>query len=200
MVQWRQDCVDRYWGGMNRTANKSNCIVLVGLSGAGKSTVGRFLALKLNYPLCDTDAIIESEAGQAASAIFAARGETAFRALESEVLQRVMAAPPVVVATGGGIVTVPENRALIKAHAFVVWLDATTNAIVTRITNHRQVRPLLQGDNPHARLEEMRRARAALYRSVADLHILTDGIHASAVATRIAMLIPSRPPPSEEGL
>jgi shikimate kinase len=111
-----------------------------------------------------------------------------------------MAAPPVVVATGGGIVTVPENRALIKAHAFVVWLDATTNAIVTRITNHRQVRPLLQGDNPHARLEEMRRARAALYRSVADLHILTDGIHASAVATRIAMLIPSRPPPSEEGL
>ncbi|MFN5928799.1 MAG: shikimate kinase, partial [Roseiflexaceae bacterium] len=119
---------------MNRTANKSNCIVLVGLSGAGKSTVGRYLALKLNYPLCDTDAIIESEAGQAASAIFAARGETAFRALESEVLQRVMAAPPVVVATGGGIVTVAENRTLIKAHAFVVWLDATTNAIVTRIT------------------------------------------------------------------
>lgn len=183
---------------MRHTANKSNCVVLVGLSGSGKSTVGRYLASKLNYPLCDTDAIIESESGQAVTDIFASRGEAAFREIESDVLRRVLAAPPVVVATGGGIVTVPDNCALIKTHAFVVWLDATSSAIITRITNHRQVRPLLQGDNPHQRLEEMRRKRAALYRAVADLHILTDGIHASAVAARIAMLLPGAPSSREE--
>lgn len=198
MVQWTQSVFNHLWGGMSAVANKSNCVVLVGLSGAGKSTVGRFLASKLNFPLYDTDSIIESESGQTATDIFASRGEVAFRALESDVLQRVIAMPPAVIATGGGIVTIPENRALIKTHAFVVWLDATSNAIVTRITNHRQVRPLLQGENPHERLEEMRRTRAALYRAVADLHILTDGIHASAVATRIAMLLPGATPPREE--
>lgn len=179
----------RHWGGMNRS-NKSNCIVLVGLSGAGKSTVGRYLASRLNYPLYDTDAIIESENNQAVHDIFAHHGEAAFRAIESDVLRRMVMSPPAVIATGGGIVTVPDNCALIKAQAFVVWLDATSSAIIARITNHRQVRPLLQGDNPHQRLEEMRSKRATLYRSVADLHILTDGIHASAVATRIAMLLP----------
>lgn len=175
---------------MNETANKSNCIVLVGLSGSGKSTVGRYLASRLNYPLYDTDAVIESETGQAVSDIFASQGEVAFRAIESDVLRRVMAQPPAVIATGGGIVTVPANCDYIKAHAFVVWLDATSGAIISRISNHRQVRPLLQGENPLERLEQMRRKRAALYRSVADLHILTDGIHASAVAARIAMLLP----------
>lgn len=183
---------------MNRIANKSNCIVLVGLSGSGKSTVGRYLASRLNYPLYDTDAIIESENNQAVHDIFASQGESAFRTIESDVLRRMMAMPPAVIATGGGIVTVPENCTLIKAHAFVVWLDATSSAIVTRIANHRQVRPLLQGDNPHERLEQMRRKRASLYRAVADLHLLTDGIHASAVATRIAMLLPGGAPPREE--
>ena len=103
---------------------------------------------------------------------------------------RCLANGPAVVATGGGIVTVPANCVDIRAQAFVVWLDATSNAIVARITNHRQARPLLAGDNPHERLEAMRTARAGLYRSIADLHMLTDGIHANAVATRIAMLLP----------
>jgi shikimate kinase len=86
---------------------------------------------------------------------------------------------------------VPANCDVIREQAFVVWLDATSNAIIARISNHRQPRPLLQGDNPYERLEQMRQKRASLYRAIADLHILTDGIHASAVAARIAMLLPA---------
>ena len=167
------------------------CVVLVGLSGSGKSTVGRYLATRLNLPLSDTDAIIETEAGCTAADIFASEGEAAFRLRESAVLAAVLAKAPAVIATGGGIVTVPANAELIRQHAFVVWLDATTAAILTRITGHRQPRPLLQGENPYERLEQMRQKRASLYRSIADLHMLTDGIHASAVATRIAMLLPA---------
>ena len=168
-----------------------NNVVLVGLSGSGKSTVGRYLANRLNLPLYDTDAIIEAEAGRSASEIFASEGEAAFRLRESAVLSAVLAKSPAVIATGGGIVTVPENTARIRAHAFVVWLDATTSAILTRIAGHRQPRPLLQGDNPYERLEQMRQKRASLYRGIADLHMLTDEIHANAVAVRIAMLLPA---------
>ena len=167
-----------------------NNVVLVGLSGSGKSTVGRYLANRLNLPLYDTDAIIEAEAGRSAADIFASEGEAAFRLRESAVLSAVLAKSPAVIATGGGIVTVPENTARIRSSAFVVWLDATTSAILTRIAGHRQPRPLLQGDNPYERLEQMRQKRASLYRGIADLHMLTDGIHANAVAVRIAMLLP----------
>ena len=166
-------------------------VVLVGLSGSGKSTVGRYLATRLNLPLYDTDAIIESEAGRNAAEIFARDGEASFRQRESAVLAAVLAKAPCVIATGGGIVTVPANTEAIRQQAFVVWLDATTSAILTRITGHRQPRPLLQGENPYERLEQMRQKRSALYRGIADLHMLTDGIHASAVATRIAMLLPT---------
>ena len=184
---------------MNPTQRSCTSVVLVGLSGSGKSTVGRYLAAKLRYPLYDTDAIIESESGRTAAEIFASEGETAFRMRESAVLLRVLHQAPCVIATGGGIVTVPANCDMIRRHAYVVWLDATSGAIVSRISNHRQARPLLQGDNPLERLETMRAKRAALYRAIADLHMLTDGIHASAVASRIAMLLPDNfPHPTNE--
>lgn len=176
---------------MNGGVRQQNNIVLIGLSGSGKSTVGRYLATRLNYPLFDTDAVIESETGQNAADIFASRGEAAFRAIESHVLRCALEKTATVIATGGGIVTVPANCELIRDKAFVVWLDATSSAIIARVANHRQPRPLLQGDNPQARLEQMRQNRASLYRAIADLHILTDGIHASAVAARIAMLLPA---------
>jgi shikimate kinase len=182
---------------MTHLHRPTHCIVLIGLSGSGKSTVGRYLAQRLNYPLYDTDAIIEAEAGKTASEMFAQEGEVAFRQRESAVLARVLNAAPCVVATGGGIVTVPANCALIRERAFVVWLDATSNAIIARISNHRQPRPLLQGDNPRERLETMRQNRAHLYRSIADLHMLTDGIHANAVAQRIAMLLPGASPTAQ---
>ena len=84
---------------MNGVVRQQGSIVLIGLSGSGKSTVGRYLATRLNYPLHDTDAIIEAETGQSAADIFASRGEVAFRALESAVLRRVLATPPAVIAT-----------------------------------------------------------------------------------------------------
>ena len=149
-------------------------IALVGLSGSGKSSVGRRLAERLGWPLLDTDALIVRSAGCEIAQIFALEGEARFRDMEAEALRGAIEGPPAVVATGGGIVLRAENRALLHGRAFVVWLDAPTSTLLARLLAHDEQRPLLQGD-PAARLEALRTARAALYAEVADLQIATDG-------------------------
>src|SRR5262245_9448578 len=104
-------------------------IALVGLSGAGKSSIGRLLAGQLGWPLRDTDALIVHSAGCEIAQIFAAEGEAHFRDREAAALRQALDGPPVVVATGGGIVLRAENRALLRERAFVVWLDAPTAAL-----------------------------------------------------------------------
>ena len=93
-------------------------IVLVGLSGAGKSSVGRLLATRLDWPLRDTDTLIEQAAGRSVARIFAEQGEARFRDLEAGALRTALT-PPAIVATGGGIVLRAENRALLRARALV---------------------------------------------------------------------------------
>jgi len=95
-------------------------IALVGLSGVGKSSVGRRLAARLGWPLLDTDALIAEAAGRTVAQIFADAGEPRFRDLEAAALQRAFSISPCVVSTGGGIVLRPENRALLRLYAFVV--------------------------------------------------------------------------------
>jgi shikimate kinase len=147
-------------------------IALVGLSGAGKSSVGRLLAARLARPLIDTDALIEQMAGRVVARIFAEAGEARFRTLEAEALQTALADPPAIVATGGGIVLHAENRALLRQRAYVVWLEAPIATLIARLQAHDQARPLLGGD-PAAKLEALRAARAALYAEVADLRVET---------------------------
>ncbi len=156
-------------------------LALVGLSGAGKSTVARVLAARLDLPLRDTDALVSAAAGMPVAQIFAERGEAAFRALETAALTVVLADGPAVVATGGGIVLRESSRTLLHTGAFVVWLDAPDAALLARLHAHDEMRPLLVGDAA-ARLATLRAARATLYAEVAHLHVATDGLSVAAVA------------------
>jgi shikimate kinase len=146
-------------------------IALVGLSGVGKSSVGRLLAARLGWPLLDTDALIANTAGRSIAQIFAEGGEAHFRDLEAAALQSALARAPCVVATGAGIVLRPANRALLRERAFVAWLDAPTATLVARLLAHDETRPLLEGDEPAVRLEALRAARAALYAEVAHARV-----------------------------
>jgi shikimate kinase len=148
-------------------------IALIGLSGAGKSSVARALAQRRNWPLRDTDALIEASSGRRIPQLFAAEGEEHFRTLESEALEAALADTPCVVATGGGIVLREANRVLLRARAYVVWLDAPTEALIARLRAHDEERPLLSGVDPARRLEALRLTRTPLYAATAHLRIDT---------------------------
>jgi shikimate kinase len=164
-------------------------IALIGLSGSGKSTVGRLLAEQLGWSLCDVDALIEEQAGQRIPAIFASEGEAGFRTRESAALRAALSRGPCVVATGAGIVVREENRVLLRERALVVWLDAATDALLTRLRAHAEERPLLAGDDPAARLEAQREARAALYAATAHAPVATEGRTARDVCDEIITLV-----------
>jgi shikimate kinase len=150
-------------------------IALVGLSGTGKSSVGRALAAQLGRPMLDTDALIVQTSGRDIAQIFAVEGEARFRDLESAVLRTALESASAIVATGAGVVLRAENRDLLRERALVAWLDAPTTELIARLRAHDEARPLLQGDDPAARLQALRISRAALYAEVADIRIATDG-------------------------
>lgn len=153
---------------------KRHTLALVGLSGAGKSTLARLLAERLGRPWADTDQLIVAQAGRPIPAIFAEEGEPAFRDRESATLAEALAAGPQVLATGGGIVLRPENRALLRDRAFVVWLDAPDAVLLARLRAHDEERPLL-ADDAAARLAALRAARGLLYAETAHLRVATEG-------------------------
>src|SRR5262245_61412124 len=106
------------------TAGTSSLIVLIGLRGTGKTTIGQLLAKKLQLPFCDADTELEARAGRTIRDIFASAGENHFRDLEVEVLQDLLDRGPAVIATGGGVVLREKNRKLLRATSKVVWLTA----------------------------------------------------------------------------
>jgi shikimate kinase len=169
---------------MSHPSSLHHSIALVGLSGTGKSSVGRLLSGRLGWPLLDTDTLIVQSAGREIVQIFAVEGEARFRDMEAAALHQALKVRPAVVATGGGIVLRAENRTLLRERAFVVWLDAPTAALVARLQAHDEQRPLLQGD-AGARLEALRTARAALYAEVADLQIETGGRTVEAIGEEV---------------
>src|SRR6266508_3151632 len=136
----------------------SQSIALVGLSGVGKSSVGQLLAARLGWPLLDTDALIAETVGRTVAQIFADSGEPRFRDLESAALQRAFSIAPCVVSTGGGIVLRPDNRALLRSLAFVVWLDAPTETLVARLHALRAARAGMYAEVAHARVNVADRA------------------------------------------
>jgi shikimate kinase len=160
-------------------------IALVGLSGVGKSSVGRRLAARLGWPLLDTDVLIVERAGCTIAQIFADSGEPRFRDLESDALQIAFSITPCIVSTGGGIVLRAENRALLRARAFVAWLDAPTETLVARLLAHDEDRPLIGGGDPAARLEALRAARAGLYAEVANARIATTGVAVDEICEQV---------------
>ena len=150
-------------------------IVLVGMMGSGKTTVGRMLAARLGRPLLDSDEIIERREGRTVRDIFANDGEEVFRAIEAEVLiESLAAADPSVIAAAGGVVLRPENRvALTTSGARVVWLRADPVILASRVKGGPH-RPLLD-DDPAEALRRMYELREPLYREVADAIVTVDG-------------------------
>ena len=141
-------------------------LVLVGLMGSGKSSVGRRVADRLKRPFVDTDTRIERRVGRTIREIFATDGEDAFRDLETGVLADVLSAPePAVIATGGGIVTREQNRDLLATQQ-VVWLRGSVDTLSIRVASGSNRRPLLDGD-VRGRLVALDETRRDLYRAVA---------------------------------
>ena len=145
-----------------------NNIFLVGLMGAGKTTIGRTLAKRLELSFVDTDREIEARTGVSVPTVFDIEGEEGFRRREAEVIQAISRQDGQIVATGGGAVLRPENRANMRTGGFVVYLNVPPTILWER-TRHDRNRPLLQVDNPLRRLEELYAIRDPLYRGVADL-------------------------------
>jgi shikimate kinase len=137
-------------------------VVLVGLMGAGKSSVGRRVASRLGLPFFDADAEIEAAAGCSISEIFARYGEAAFRDGERRVMARLLAGPRAVIATGGGAFIDPETRALIAERAISVWLRADLELLVKR-TAGRDHRPLLKKGDPRHILSVLMEQRYPIY-------------------------------------
>lgn len=137
-------------------------IVLVGLMGVGKTTVGRRLAHRLGLPFVDADHEIEAAAGMSIADIFERFGEPYFRSGERRVIQRLVDGAPKVIATGGGAFVDEATRALILAEGIAVWLDAHPDVLAERV-RRRDTRPLLRGRDARAVLTELARARAPFY-------------------------------------
>lgn len=147
-------------------------IVLVGLMGAGKTSVGQRLAQLLGARFVDSDDEIEKAANLSIAEIFARYGEAHFRSGERRVISRILAGPPVVVATGGGAYMDPETRAVIRARAVSVWLRAALEVLLQR-TSGRGHRPLLNRGNPREVLSGLIEARYPVY---AEADITVDSI------------------------
>ena len=144
-------------------------IVLVGLMGAGKTSVGKRLAARLGRPFDDADRVIEAETGMTVSEIFAERGEPCFRALERRTIAGLLARAGRVLATGGGAFMDPETRALIARRAVSVWLKADLDVLARRVAR-RNTRPLLAAGDPRAILESLIEARYPVY-ALADITV-----------------------------
>lgn len=160
-------------------------LILVGPMGAGKSTIGKLLASILNLPFSDSDRVIEEKTGADIPWIFDMEGEEGFRLRETAVLADLLQDEPMVIATGGGIVMSEENRRLLKGDGVVVYLTASINQLVERTYKDKK-RPLLQVDDPEAKIRELIALRDPLYSEVADLVVQTDRRSPKVVAQEIA--------------
>jgi shikimate kinase len=166
--------------------NDAKHLVLVGLMGAGKTTVGQRCAARLDRPFVDTDRLVEAGTGMTVAEIFEQRGEAAFRALERDAVADACASPtPLVIACGGGAVLDAENRQRLHDTSVVVWLQASPAELGARVGATAD-RPLLRGGARVATtLERLTELRAPAYESAADLAVDTDALTVDDVAARV---------------
>ena len=166
---------------------KGRPIILVGLMGCGKTTVGKALSKRTGMPLLDTDAIIEEQIGKPISEIFANEGEAHFRALETALLRYLLYNPtptPSIISTGGGIVVRPENRELLRMLGFTVWLNVSINALLTR-TARSTTRPLLMNTDRRAVFTRLDSERRAFYKEAAHFWLDASRLDVNGVAVRV---------------
>lgn len=162
-------------------------LVLVGLMGAGKSSVGRLVAQQLGIPFVDTDAEIERVSRMTITELFATYGEQEFRALETRVIKRLLRGGPRVVSTGGGAFINDNTRQHIKRGGLSVWLNADLDVLWERV-NKRDTRPLLKTENPKQTLENLMNARYPIY-AEADLTVLSRDVSKEVMAKEVLAAI-----------
>ena len=163
-------------------------IFLVGMMGAGKTSVGRVLAKRLQKSFYDSDQVIEDRTGVKIPVIFEIEGEAGFRVRESTVLDELTELRDIVLATGGGAVLIEKNRDRLRTRGTVVYLRATVRDLLNR-TRHDKNRPLLQAADPRARLTELYEKRDPLYREVAHLIVDTGNQSLTSLVNRLCQLL-----------
>ncbi len=152
--------------------------------GCGKSTVGRRLADTTGHRFVDTDELVSESAGLPIPEIFANVGEAGFRQIESRVLAELIGVCGIVLATGGGIITRPENHPHLRALGVIAWLDADPDHLFERVSRNRR-RPLLQTEDPRATFDELLARRRPIYEAVSDFRIDSTSLSHDDVARQI---------------
>jgi shikimate kinase len=160
-------------------------IALVGLMGAGKSTVARLLGERLHARVMDLDAQLEAAEGCSVWEMFERHGEAAFRRREAEILEQALASGAQVLACGGGVVLDPVQRERLKQRCRTVWLEVSPEEAARRVGGNGRIRPLLASGRAEDRLATLLRERAAHYLEVALLRVVTDGLSPAEVSEAI---------------
>ncbi len=163
---------------------KPDRIILVGPMGVGKTTIGRRLAAALDKTFVDSDREIEKCTGVDIPLIFELEGEAGFRRRESKIMDELTQRPGIVLATGGGAVLDPRNRQIFRQRGFVIYLYASLEQLLQRTARDKK-RPLLQTQNPRARLQDILVKREPLYNEIADLKVKTGGRNMRKVVREI---------------
>lgn len=168
----------------------SRPVILVGMMGAGKTTIGRGLAKATGRDFIDLDHAIESRCGVPIPHIFEVEGEEGFRKRETLLLDEYSQQPGIVLATGGGAVLASENRRILMERGVVIYLRAAADELYRRVAKDRN-RPLLQTANPRERVAQLLAQRAPLYEEVADITFDTGNLPVAQAATALAQLLQS---------
>jgi shikimate kinase len=164
-------------------------LILIGYRATGKSSVGRLLSDRLQWPFVDTDDLIEAEAGQTIPEIVASKGWDYFRELEKTVIKRVSAISRLIIATGGGVVMDPENTARLRSTGFLVWLQADVDAIQVRLAGD-DFRPPLEGADSSVEVAGILKKRRPFYSQAAHTTIDTTKIAPESVVEKIFKYLP----------
>jgi shikimate kinase len=164
-------------------------IFLIGMMGSGKSQTGPILAKMINYAFVDTDDVIEKASKQSISSIFEKDGEKVFRDVEKKVLKEISQHHSLVIATGGGLVTLPENWGILH-QGIVIWLDLDLKRSIKRLESDQKRRPLLLGDNLAENFSQIYESRKPIYLE-SDLRIEVEDQSPYEVATMVAEHLPS---------
>ena len=170
-----------------KTNNTGN-IFLVGLMGAGKSTIGRQLARELGKQFRDSDSEIEKKTGVSIDVIFDIEGEQGFRRRETRMLQELVEERGMVLATGGGVILASENRQLLRDNGLIIYLKASAEHLAGRVKLDRR-RPLLQTGDKLAKIRELMTQREPVYQQVADVVVETNNRSIPRVVREISKMI-----------
>jgi shikimate kinase len=160
-------------------------LALIGFMGTGKTSVGRLVAEQLNFEFLDTDELIQARTGRTIADIFSRDGEPAFREMERQTVTELSTRKQLVIATGGGLPTNPENMTKLKSHAFVVCLWSAPEKIWERV-HHQSHRPLLHDPNPQQKIRDLLSVREPFYKQ-ADVLINTDTRNMREVAQQVVL-------------